>query len=187
MASGVAYATLRDLYSGRATNPSRRTLEKIADRYRIELDWLTGRREGEEVPSAGLLLGLTPDADKAPSNLPGVFPATPPNKVVGIPFAAWRFIDLYRRLRDHLHRLPPTKDRPIVGDARTEAEVESRLANFLLAPLIAAHEKVEAEMPLLNPLASRYPYAEDVRKLLAVADMWLEVLADLLPSQRAAP
>ena len=51
--TGVAYATLHPITTGDVVNPSRVTLQKIADGYGVTVDWLlTGDPAGVLVPAA---------------------------------------------------------------------------------------------------------------------------------------
>ena len=127
-ASGVAYATLRDLYNGTTVNPGIKTLDRLSKAYGIHPSWFTDDRQPEEVPSSGLLVTLR-------EKVPG--PRGPVHREVLIPLAAYPLPWVLGEGMLILEALPPSEDRPILGTAEGE-EANFRMADAVLAPLLTA-------------------------------------------------
>lgn len=128
--SGVPSATLRALYTGRITNPELKTLERLGDAYGFYAGWFTDPKEPEAVPVGGYLFAVSEPMPKYGILVPGEFT---------IPWASWPLPDVVNRYVDYLLSLPPTVDRPIIGDLVEKSELttktNSMVAAFLLAPL----------------------------------------------------
>lgn len=136
-ASGVAYATLRDLYNGTTVNPGIKTLERLSKAYGIHPSWFTDDRQGEAVPNGGLIVKLRQMA---------AGPEGPTNRVILIPLAAYPLPWVLGEGMLILESLPAARGRPILGEAVGE-EANFRMSEVVLAPLLIA----EAE-GLIPPL-----------------------------------
>lgn len=127
-ASGVAYATLRDLYNGTTVNPGIRTIERLSKAYGIYPSWFTDDRDQEEVPNSGLSVTLR---EMVPSPLGLV------HREILIPLAAYPLPWVLGDGMLILERLPALTSRPILGEAVLE-EANFRMVETVLAPLLAA-------------------------------------------------
>ena len=175
--TGLPYGTLRQLYSGVTGTPSVRTLEVLAESYRVPLDWFLkepGDR-GRPMPDLSIEGRLPPDPESGPAG-----------RRVRIPLAAASLHRVWTLLWRYLRALPATRDRPILGGARDEDEGRRRLTVFLLGPLLAAHEQgegtaIHAEPPFPG---QRRPSAADqeawLERLIALGRFWETALPDLL-------
>jgi hypothetical protein len=176
-ATGLPYPTLRDLYVGRSTNPSYRTLEALADCYGIALEWFREEGEPEEVPAEGRV-GFVPPHPAASGSRPHL-------REVLIPFAAWPMYRVFTTLERRLSRGEPGPSRPIVGEAGGDA-FTFRLTTFLFQPLLAAEKAgatgviPEGSSAGAVPAGQRGAWVSTLRTLGA---MWEEVLGDLLRSE----
>jgi hypothetical protein len=172
-ATGLPYPTVRDLYVGRTSNPSFRTLEALADTYGVALEWFRDPDEPEEVPVEGRVGFLPPH--------PGASGSRPHLREVLIPFAAWPLYHVFSVLEQWLEGQEPGPDRPIVGEASGDA-FQFRLATFLFQPLLAAEKAGAGEIiphgvePADVPAGERELWAGRLR---ALGEMWQEVLDEL--------
>lgn len=173
--AGIPYPTMRDLYTGRTVNPSLRTLEALADCYRIPLEWFTEEEEPEEVPAEGLVGFLPPHPSEARGR--------PHLREVLIPFAAWPMYRAFTLLEARLAGASPSPDRPIVGEATGDA-FRFRLTTFLFQPLLAAERAGEARAVLPGPAAEASPEVMEgwVEKLTVLGRTWSAVLPGLMGS-----
>jgi len=110
LCGGPEYATLRDLYSGRRASPRLDTIRALAEHYLVSVEWFTDERQPDPIPMGGVVGLLDP-----PGGRKG------PDREVTIPLAAWEFWRVAEALDAYLESLPPTPDRPIVGDATDDA------------------------------------------------------------------
>jgi hypothetical protein len=170
--SGVAYATLRDLYLGLTTNPSVGTLEALASAYAFSTAWLLDEKQGDEVPMAGWIgyLPPFPELEKR-EQWPRQYRY---ERAVVIPFTASPLVRVAELLDRYLSSLPPSPDRPIMGDATDDKEMTLRLTTFLFQPLIAAKEAGEP-----NALLEMVPYAPDPIPTRADEEAWVKRLKEL--------
>jgi transcriptional regulator with XRE-family HTH domain len=139
---GVPYATLREIHSGRTTNPGLQTLERIARAYLLPLDWFTAAESGS-LPPAGWVGYLPPDAETGAGWRYA--------RRVTIPFAATPLIRVLVRLERRLGALPPHPDRPILGGATDPRECRRRITAFVLGPLLAARQLGAKDVLLAEP------------------------------------
>lgn len=184
---GMAYATLRDLYSGRRTNPSLRILTQLADHYEIPHGWLTDERQPEEVPMSGYVGWIEPRKEQRKGSAQKGW-----YRSVTFPFAAWEFLRVWRVLADYLDKLPPSAQRPILGTETDESETNKLLSSFLLQPLLAAEAAGEPDaiVPLIASVPDKLPSREDeeewVRRLRVLGRMWEATIPALLKQARKA-
>jgi transcriptional regulator with XRE-family HTH domain len=173
--SGLAYATLRDLYSGRSTNPSLRTMQKLSDTYGVFPGWFTDERQYEEVPTGGwasFVAGM--DGETSPASL----------REVVIPFSAWPLPKVYERLRLLLEQMPVSPVRPIIGEITDEKEISRLVTEHLLAPFMDA-ERIsgrklifEGAFPDRSLRTAREIWIMRLRRL---GILWQEILWEVFP------
>ena len=182
--TGLAYPTIRDLYTGRTTNPSAETIEALRRPYHIYPKWFTDAEAPEPVPASGRVGLLAND-----TRVPRLHRAQARYREVLIPFAAWSMYEVYVTLEDWLDSLPPSAERPIVGRAINE-EFTKRLTTFLLSPLLAA----DLELGTLHsdrlggPLVRGHDdHPEEWARLLrSTGAMWQDALAGILAKAKRA-
>ncbi|HKV43586.1 MAG TPA: hypothetical protein VJT32_02745 [bacterium] len=180
--TGLSYPTIRDLYTGRTTNPSAETIEALRKPYHIYPKWFTDAQAPEAVPASGRVGLLAPDPRALePRRVPVRY------REVLIPFAAWSMYEVFVTLEDWLDSLPPSAERPIVGKA-TEEEFTRRLTTFLLSPLLAADRELGAggqEPPTARLIRDHNDRPEDwVRLVRSLGDMWQETLRGTLQTAK---
>ncbi|MDX2261525.1 MAG: helix-turn-helix domain-containing protein [Gemmatimonadales bacterium] len=167
-ASGVAYATLRDLYNGKTVNPGIKTLERLSKAYGIHPSWFTDDRQGDEVPNSGLVVTLR-------EMVPG--PRGPVHREILIPLAAYPLPWVLGEGMLILERLPPSPTRPIIGEAEGD-EANCRMADAVLGPLLVA--EASGLLPPLSPpwgvIESKSSLDEHLRAMRHVGRMWSEFL-----------
>ncbi len=174
--TGLPYPTIRDLYVGRTSNPSFRTLEALADCYGIALEWFREEEEPEEIPIDGRTGYLPPH--------PEASGARPHLREVLIPFAAWPMYRVFTTLEQRLSEGEPGPERPIVGEASGDAFL-FRLTTFLFQPLLSAERAgaydvvPEGAEPGDVPAGRREQW---IGRLRVLGAMWEDVLEDLLGS-----
>jgi hypothetical protein len=171
-ASGIPYATLRDLYTGRSTNPSLRTLEAISHAYGFGPAWFTHENQPEEVPLGGWVSFVSPFVG-AKSRFP--------TREIVIPFASWPLPAIYRQLCSRLEAMPVDKSRPIIGEETRDAEISRLVTEFLLAPLLASEALTQRELihhtgSVLGPDNSRQE--RWIRQLRHIGIVWEEALPE---------
>lgn len=176
-ASGLAYATIRDLYSGRSTNPSLRTLEKLANAYGIFTGWFSDEKQQEEVPAAGYR-GFVSAMDGSSSRAK--------RREILIPFSAWPFPSIYVRLGEYLESLPVSDQRPIIGNTTDPVEVSRIIADHLLASLLDAEkvtgvELIPSEERLDRVSADRFELWTTQLRRLGIH--WEALLDEFLPKR----
>lgn len=176
-ATGLAYPTLRALYTGVTDNPALRTLEALAAPYGLELGWLTDAEAGEALPVRGLT-GLLPPHPSVPQQRGGL-------RRVPIPFAAWPMYEVYRRIAAWLEAEAPSAGRPIVHEGTGDA-FTFRLTSYLLQPLLAAERIGEPDVIPFDT-ADEQPVVPDgpvgdhwVRQLRGLGEAWAVILEDVL-------
>jgi hypothetical protein len=176
--SGMAYATLRDLYTGRSTNPNVKTLEILGRKYGVYPGWFTDDTQPEEVPLGGWV-----------SYVSGFDNKTDRGKVRGItiPFSAWPLPAIYERLCAAVEAMPRHPERPIIGATTDDAEISLRVTDFLLAPLLNAEKITGNEMILHDRLDKRHNRQEQekwILRLRRLGILWEEIFADNLRDLR---
>lgn len=179
--SGVAYATLRDLYTGRTTNPSLRTLQTLAKAYGMYAHWFTDPKQPAEVPPAGYYVYI-----------PGFAHGKTPHieREAMIPHIAHPLVGIYVRLDAELEKAPPSPLRPVVGEMNNDRQWNRAVGEFLFGPLLAAEEH---SRKLLIPDAAVWsrdrwedsdvlgPY---VKRLKALGRYWETVFDDVIAAVR---
>lgn len=181
IATGLAYATVRDLYTGHSVNPGLKTLKALADAYGVYPGWFTDAKQPSDVPGSGY---IAPVRGFPFGNRPDQ------RRTAIIPYASYPLPRVWRILGDELDKAPATPARPIAGDA-SEYEVNFYLGEFLLGPLLRA----EQESGVLLVLDSE-PWAKDgwydpatrevyVRRLRLLGQFWESVLESVLEGVRA--
>lgn len=171
-AADVAYGTLRDLYSGKNTNPAGPTLVKLAGAYGTMPNWFTDGVYSDDLPKSGVVFQV------AVGPLGG---ADPLIRRVIVPYTAWPLPDVCRRLTSKLSQMPPLRSRPIVGDAEGE-RFHYRVNTFLLQPLLDA-EAAGSAGPLgdANWTAKKSAsYENTVRQMKLLGRFWEDALGHLL-------
>lgn len=172
--TGLPYATLRDLYSGRRPSPRLETVRALAKHYLVSVEWFTDERQPDPIPMGGVVGLLDPAGGRKG-----------PDREVTIPFAAWEFWKVAEALDTYLESLPATPDRPIIGDATDDA-ANKRLTAFLLQPLLAA-EALGEPGAILREWAGREETEKWVVKLRALGRMWGVTLPAILQRAREGP
>lgn len=172
--AGMAYGTLRDLYAGRSISPGLVTLQRLADRYGLSLDWFMDR--GIDPPFLGIQGILPPDPEVARGGL----------RRIAIPLAAWSLARLFLLLEPYLCSLAPGPARPILGGAVDQESCRQRLTAFLLAPLIDAHAAGQLVLQGADPLfpGTERPTLEQrqswIATLRGLGDFWSLALEELI-------
>lgn len=188
--TGLPYATLRDLYSGRRANPGLNTLEALARHYAVPMGWFSDERQEEPVPISGYLSYLDARPEQLPARIRDDLPPRAYYREITFPFAAWEFIKVVKALDEYLDALPPSPERPIIGDATGDVAMK-RLATFLLQPLLAAEALGErlAIVPTIMYKGDEWPEAEDeenwVRKLRVLGRLWEIAIPGMLRESRS--
>jgi hypothetical protein len=171
MATGLPYATLRDLYTGRTLNPGIATLQVLAARHGFSEQWFLRTDQGEELPMGGWVVFLPP---------PGRPDDLKPARESFIPHAAWPLVGVYRELGEYLESLPPAPSRPILGDVTAEMAMHLRLTRFLFAPLLDAEG--QGEPPMDSDTCDTEQW---LTTLQALGRLWEHAIPDLLAKARA--
>ena len=171
MATGLPYATLRDLYTGRTLNPGIATLQVLAARHGFSEQWFLRTDQGEELPMGGWVVLLPP---------PGRPDALEPARESFIPHAAWPLVGVYRELGEYLESLPPAPSRPILGGATAELAIHLRLTRFLFGPLLVAEAQGEQRMH-----SGTWDNEQWLTTLKALGTLWELAIPDLLAKARA--
>jgi hypothetical protein len=154
----MPYPTIRDLYTGRASNPELATLDQLRAAYGVSLNWFTDRAEEKEVPLQGrtVLLPPHPKAQAA---------GTRALRSVLIPYAARTLLQVFAALEDWLRQQPAGPERPVVGEAVGDA-FTFRLTTFVLQPLLGAEKLGQEVVPPGEPDAAW------IARLEALGAMW---------------
>ncbi len=171
MTTGLPYATLRDLYTGRTLNPSIRTLQVLAARHGFSEQWFLRTDQGDELPMGGWVVHLPP---------PGRPDDLTPARESFIPHAAWPLVGVYRALGEYLESLPPAQSRPVLGDATDEAAMHLRLTRFLFGPLLAAEAQGEPPMH-----SDTWDNEQWLTTLQALGRLWERAIPNLLAKAHA--
>ena len=174
--SGLAYATIRDLYSGRSTNPSLRTLETLASKYGVFPGWFTDNTQSEAVPAGGWSSYLPSlDGDRTREKW----------REIIIPFSAWPLPSVYERLCGFLESMPPSESRPIIGTSTNEKEVSMLVTEHLLAPILDAEEIAGNELIIsryMPAIATPDQLEQWISRLRQLGILWEGILSEILPS-----
>jgi hypothetical protein len=168
--TGLPYATLRDLYSGRTQNPGIRTLQVLADRHGFSEQWFLREDQGEPLPMGGWAVFFPPA---------GRLDVLEPFRDSFIPHAAWQLAGIYRDLGEYLESLPPTPNRPVLGMETEEMPMHLRLTRFLFGPLLAAEE---AGQEIIH--TGTWDNERWLATLIALGRFWEQAIADLLAKAR---
>jgi hypothetical protein len=174
----MAYATLRDLYTGRSTNPNVKTLEIFGRKYGVYPGWFTDETQPEEIPLGGWV-----------SYVSGFDSRTNRGKVreITIPFSAWPLPAIYERLCAALEAMPRHPERPIIGATIEDDEISLRVTDFLLAPLLSAENITGIEMILHRGSELRHSREEQekwILRLRRLGILWEEIFAENLRDLR---
>ena len=178
--TGISYPLLRDLYVGRVTGPSLRTLEALQSPYGVDLGWLTEAGAPDAIAVLGWI-GLVPPGPTSDTS------GSRKLREVLIPFLAWPMYELVSSAERHLREKAPRSGRPIVGEATGDA-FSFRLTTFLLQPLLAA-EKLGSGDAILT--VARYMAAATSRQererwitgLRHLGGLWRSVLPATLGAE----
>lgn len=190
-ATGLPYATLRDLYSGRTTNPRVNTLKRLAHSYGFSEPWFLQEDQGEVVPFGVRTCYLPAEAWWAGPEDDKVLEQRGFVRKVEIPYVAWPLAEQYTVLRDYLLSYLPSTNRPIVADESNDSVVDFdlRLSKFLLGPLVSAagdaHERGAAQVIPLGPPSSPEAQQRQLKPLRALGRFWELAIPDLLARARA--
>lgn len=172
--SGLAYATLRDLYSGDSTNPGIRTIQKLSEAYGVLSGWFTDAAQPDEVPLSGWVSSV-------PGFAGGTSRGTP--RVIVIPFAAWPLPSVYIQLGSILETMPASSARPIIGEAQNDEEISLLIGERLLAPILDA-ERISGKELIVHAESSTPATPEKMEKWIVrmrrLGVFWQEILEDAL-------
>lgn len=179
-ASGIPYATIRDLYTGKSTNPNLKTLETLGRAYGVFAGWFTDDKQQEEVPLGGwvsYVSGLGGDGDGARV------------REITIPFSAWPLPAVYERLCAFLESMPPASDRPIIGETMNDKEISHLVTDYLLAPILNAEKITGNDMILHDARESLGEYSTEdqekwILRMRRLGILWQELLSEILPDLR---
>lgn len=178
-ATGLPYPTIRDLYSGRITNPSLKTLKVLADTYKVFEEWFRDEKQGEEIPMGGWVAYLPA--------LDGSIDRRKRRETV-IPFAAWSMKSVAEKLDNALEAIPPSPQRPIVGQSRDD-EFNLKLSVFLLQPILDTERAIGREIAPSHSGAlsgDREMHEEWISRLRLLGLYWERFLDELLVAIEAA-
>lgn len=162
--TGLAYATLRDLYVGHTISPGLRTVLVISEAYATPLAWFT-KDDASASPRLIIEGQLPPDPE---------FGRGREGRRIRIPLAAWPLARCFLELERELGKLPPRTDRPILGAAVDPDEIRQRLTAFLLGPLLAAQQE-----GMIQLLGAEPPFRGTARATPEDERAWVEVLRAL--------
>jgi len=189
-ATGLPYATLRDLYSGRTTNPRVNTLKRLASSYGFSEPWFLREDQSDVVPFGVRTCYLPADAWWAGPEDDKLLGQHGFVREVQIPYVAWPLAEIYTVLRDYLLSSLPSHNRPIVGDESNDSLVDFdlRLSTFLLGPLVAAageaRERSAAQALPLGPPTTPEDQERRMKPLRALGRFWELAIPDLLARAR---
>ena len=173
-ATGLPYPTIRDLYLGRSTNPSLRTLKALADTYKVYEQWFLDEGQAEEIPMGGWIAYLPA--------LDGSIERRKLRKAV-IPFAAWSMKSVAEQLDRVLQATPPSPKRPIVGDSRDDDEFNLKLSTFLFRPILDTERAINREIApnyAVAPSFSREMGEQWISRLKLLGSYWESILNELI-------
>jgi hypothetical protein len=175
-ASGVAYGTLRDLYSGRSTNPNLSTLDALARTYVLYVGWFTDPTQPDAVPMGGWVCTVPRRAGDT---------SRQKTRNTVIPFSAWPLVSVVHQLEATLGATPKTRDRPIWGDTENEDEQNLRLATFLLLPILEAERATGKELVLnADRLVDGEAQERWILTLRVLGKFWQALLPNAIESMR---
>ena len=176
-ASGIPYATIRDLYTGKSTNPNLKTLETLARAYGVFEGWFTDDKQQEEVPLGGWVSYVSPlTGDGTNERL----------REITIPFSAWPLPAVYERLCALLEAMPPDPGRPIIGAATHDMEISRRVTDYLLSPILNAEKITGNDMILHDRRENLSKYSKNdeekwILRMRRLGVFWEEMFSDILP------
>jgi hypothetical protein len=172
--SGVPYAVLRDIHSGRGRSAGAATLERLAMAYDLPVDWFTRSDVGDDgtIPSAGWVGFIPGDS----SDGSGGQPARP----VTIPGAAWPLIRVLSQLEARLTAIPPSPGRPIMGTATDPRVCRGRLTAFILQPIASANLSSELSGPAGRGAHGGPSNDQWIEMLKALGRFWEQALGGLM-------
>lgn len=171
-ATAVPYATLRDLYTGRTTRPGQGTLAKFAGAYGFWPHWFTEEKERDQLPQAGIVWNVR---ERSASGLEL-------GRGIVVPYAAFPLPTVRRELLAAIASQPAKPGRILVGEITDPDEIDLRVSEFLLNPLLRAEEA-----GLIPPLAEVVPInrgrnafsPESIRLFSQVGRFWRATLSGL--------
>lgn len=171
--TGLPYPTIRDLYLGRSTNPSLKTLKALAGAYNVFEEWFRDEKQGEEIPMGGWL-----------AYLPALDGSTERQKLrqTVVPFAAWSMKSAAEKLDNALGAMPPAPKRPIVGDSQND-EFNLKLSTFLLRPVLDAERATGREIApniMSTNWGNREMGEKWISRLRLLGSYWESVLHELI-------
>lgn len=170
-ASGLPYATLRDLYTGRTTNPVMKTLSQLGHSYGIMPDWFIAEPRRTAIPSSGVVVKVRETNSAGQLRVRGIL----------LPHAAWPLPWVFRKLEAQLDL--PAPERPMLKSIDQQEERAYLLAEFLLRPLTDA-EALGLIDPLpdimVSPAQRGEAYDRSVSRMRALGKFWREALASEL-------
>ncbi len=175
----MAYATLRDLYTGRSTNPNVKTLEILGRKYGIYPGWFTDDTQPEEVPLGGWVSYVSGFGEKSDRRKP---------RTITIPSSSWPLPAIYERLCALLEAMPPQPSRPIIGDTTDDGEISRLVTEVLLSPILHAEEITGKEMILHRERQKEHHDRQEqerwILQLRKLGKLWEEILSDTIPQLR---
>ena len=179
--SGIPYATIRDLYTGRSTNPSVKTLETLGHAYGVFAGWFTDDKQQDEVPLGGwasFVSGFTGKGARARV------------REVTIPYSAWPLPAVYERLCALLEAMPPGPERPIIGATTNDKDISRLVTDYLLAPILSAEKITGNELILHDGREDQFDADQQEKWILRMRRLgifWEEMFGDILPDLRISP
>lgn len=176
--SGVPYATLRDLYSGRSTNPNVNTLTALSNKYEVFLPWFTDATQKDGVPVSGWVAYVP--------SLTGLITRAKRRETV-IPFAAWPLISVIRDLEAVLLEMPPARERPIYGTSEDQDEMNLRMSSFLLSSILEAEKQTNSEL-----IYTGHNFGDNkdkrgekwISELRIIGQLWQSILPEVIEGMR---
>lgn len=175
-ATGLPYPTIRDLYLGRSTNPSHKTLNALADTYKVYEQWFLDEGQGEEIPMGGWIAYLPA--------LDGSIERRKLRKTV-IPFAAWSMKSAAEKLDRALQTIPPSPKRPIVGDSGDDDEFNLKLSTFLFQSILDTERAMGRQLApnyAVGPTFSREMDEKWISRLKLLGLYWESIADELVES-----
>lgn len=166
-ASGLPYATLRDLYTGRTTNPVMKTLSQLGHSYGIMPDWFIAEPRRTQIPSSGVVVKVRETNAAGQLRVRGVL----------LPHASWPMPWVFRKLERELAATGPGGR--LFTNVEDRKERDYLLAEFLLGPLIDAEKfgLIDA-LPDIMLVGEHHgeAYERSVKHLRALGRFWQGVL-----------
>ena len=181
-ASGVPYATIRDLYTGKSTNPNLKTLATLARAYGVFEGWFTDDKQQEEVPLGGWISYVSGFGGDGPKER---------LREITIPFSAWPLPAVYERLCMLLEAMPPGSDRPIIGEITNDKEISRLVTDYLLSPILNAEKITGNDMMLhgrreLLVVHDKKDEEKWILRMRRLGVFWEEMFSDILPNLKSS-